>query len=156
MTTRSHMHEVGLAASPERVFAILHTPSAIRGWWGASRCIVHAIEGGTWAAEWGDEDDPDYLTVARIAVFDPPRRMALDAYRYRARSGPLPFQADFRTEFTVTPAALGCVLRVEQVGFPAGPEADEFYAGCEKGWRATFESIRRFLGESEDAATIGA
>lgn len=156
MNTRSHTHEIDLTASPERVFAILHTPSAIRGWWGASRCIVHPIEGGTWAAAWGDEDDPDYLTIARIAVFAPPRSMVLDHYRYRARTGPMPFDAEFRTEFTVTPAGRGCVLRVEQTGFPIGPEADEFYAGCKKGWRDTFESIRRFLGEAEHSATIGA
>lgn len=146
MTTRTHTHEMRLAAPPERVFAILHTPSAIRGWWGASRCIVEPVEGGVWAAAWGAEDDPEYITIARIAVFDPPRRIVFDDYRYRAKSGPLPFDADFRTTFTVTPAEGGCILKVEQEGFPAGPEGDAFYAGCEKGWRETFEAIRRFLG----------
>jgi hypothetical protein len=38
-------------------------------------------------------------------------------------------------------------LRVCQEGFPNDPIADEFYEGCERGWRETFESIRRFVDE---------
>ena len=66
MATRRHVHaKIELPASPERVFALLHTPSAIRGWWSAARAIVLAKEGGTWAATWGEsEDDPDHVTVA--------------------------------------------------------------------------------------------
>lgn len=152
MTTRFHVHEVALNRSPERVFRLLITPSDVRGWWGAARCIVEPVEGGTWAAAWGeDENNPDYLTVAQMIVFDPPRRIVLGDYRYRARSGPLPFEADLRTEFTITPTAGGCILRVEQHGFPAGPEADEFYRACEKGWRDTFEAIARHLASSGPA-----
>ena len=149
MTTRRHMHKIELAASPQRVFAILHTPSAIRGWWSASRAIVLAEEGGIWAATWGaSEDEPDYITVARIKVFDPPRRLVLTDYQYFARSGPLPFQADFTTEFSVEPAGAGSRLRVTQDGFPTDPIADAFYAGCETGWRNTFAGIKRFLDEA--------
>jgi hypothetical protein len=36
---------------------------------------------------------------------------------------------------------------VVQEGFPTDPEADEFYEGTERGWRETFESIRRFVAE---------
>jgi uncharacterized protein YndB with AHSA1/START domain len=146
MATRRHVHEIELPASPERVFALLHTPSAIRGWWSASRAIVLAKEGGTWAATWGEsEDQPDYITVARIAAFDPPRRLVLTDYHYQAKEGPLPFQADFVTEFTVIPRPQGCTLRVSQDGFPTDSVADAFYAGCEVGWKNTFEGVRRFL-----------
>jgi uncharacterized protein YndB with AHSA1/START domain len=125
---------------------LLHTPGAIRQWWGAARAIVIPERGGLWAAAWGEsEDDPDYVTVATIREFDPPRRMVLSDYRYRARSGSLPFAAEFMTEFVVTPERDGSMLRVAQNGFPAGPEADSFYAACEKGWRDTFAGIRRYL-----------
>ncbi len=78
MATRRHIHEEVFPASPERVFALLHTPSAIRGWWGVARAIVVAEEGGVWAAAWGEaEGDPDYNSAATIRVFDPPRRMVL-------------------------------------------------------------------------------
>lgn len=128
------------------MFALLHTPSAIRGWWSAARAVVMAKEGGIWAAAWGErEDEPDYVTAATIQVFDPPRRLVMGDYRYNAKSGPLPFEADFRTEFIVSAHPQGSVLRVVQDGFPVDAVADEFYAGCEKGWRATFAGIRRYL-----------
>jgi uncharacterized protein YndB with AHSA1/START domain len=135
-----------MPATPEQLFALLHTPSAIRAWWGASRALVIAEDNGVWAATWGaDEDAPDYNTAATIRVFDPPRRMVLADYRYRAQTGLLPFQADFVTEFTVKPHADGALLRVVQDGFPCDASADAFYAACEVGWRETFKGIRRYL-----------
>lgn len=146
MLTRTHVHKIELRAAPERVFAILHKPSAIRAWWGAARAIVLAHEGGTWMAAWGEnEDEPDYMTVATIRTFEPPHRLVLTDYKYHAKSGPLPFQADFTTEFTVEQKPGGALLRVSQDGFPCDPVADEFYAGCAIGWRDTFESIKRYL-----------
>jgi len=146
MPTRQHVHEEVFPAPVERVFALLHTPSAIRAWWGAARAIVIAREGGLWSAAWGaDEDAPDYITTATLRVFDPPRRLAFADYRYFAKTGPLPFRAEFVTEFTVTPHGEGAVLRVVQDGFPCDSAADEFYAACERGWKETFAGIRRFL-----------
>lgn len=145
--TRDHRRSVELPVPPERAFAALITPSAIRSWWQVDRAVVVSEPGGTWSAAWGaDEDDPDYATAATIETFEPPRRLVLTDYRYRAKSGPLPFEADFRVEFTIRPAdGGGSVLEVVQSGFPAGPEADEFLAGCETGWRDTLEGLRRFL-----------
>jgi len=143
------VHEEFFSANPERLFALLHTPSAIRRWWGAARAIVAPEPGGIWAAAWGEkEDDPDYLTVATLGAFDPPRRIVFTNYQYRAREARLPFVADFVTEFAVAPHPDGSILRVTQDGFPAAPEADEFYDACQKGWRDTFAGIRRYLAES--------
>lgn len=146
MTTRAHEHEETFDVAPAALFALLHTPSAIRQWWGAARVVVLAEPGGTWAAAWGaSEDDPDYITIATIRDFEPPARMVLTEYRYHAKDGRLPFEADVTTEFTVVPVAGGARLRVRQAGFPVAQEADEFYAACERGWRDTFAGIRRFL-----------
>jgi len=146
--TRAHVHEETFPAAPEALFALLHTPSAIRGWWGAARAVVVPEAGGAWSAAWGaDEDAPDYTTCATIRAFEPPRRMVLADYRYRAKSGPLPFQADFVTEFRVEPRSGGALLRVTQSGFPCGPEGESFLAGCERGWRDTFAGIRRHLAQ---------
>lgn len=149
--TREHRRSIELPAPPERAFEALITPSAIRRWWQVDRAVVVAEPGGTWAAAWGDdEDDPDYASAATIEVFDPPRRLVLTDYRYLVKTGPLPFEADFRVEFTLRPAesggeAGGSVIEVVQSGFPAGPEADDFFAGCETGWRDTLEGLRRYL-----------
>lgn len=148
MSTRKHVHEETFPVPPEVLFALLHTPGAIRNWWGAARAIVLAESDGMWAATWGpSEDDPDYVTVANIREFDPPRRMVLTNYRYHSKTGPLPFDADFVTEFAVAPHPDGSVLRVSQDGFPTTGEADAFYAACETGWRDTFAGIRRYLEE---------
>lgn len=148
--TRKHEHEEIFQVEPARAFSLLHTPSAIRGWWGAARAIIMARNGGLWLAAWGaDEDNPEYITAATIKVFDPPRRLVLDDFRYYARSGPLPFKADFVTDFTVVPNPQGTLLRVVQDGFPTGSEADDFYAACETGWRETFRRIRLYLEQGD-------
>ena len=153
MTTRTHTHAEALPGTPEEVFALLCTPSAIRRWWSAARAIVLPEPGGIWAATWGEsEDDPDYVTVATIREIEPPRRLVLADYRYRARTGPLPFRTDFVTEFVVSPHAEGALLRVTQDGFPSGPEADAVHAACAKGWRDTFAGIRTYLGSRRRGA----
>ncbi|MEM7306271.1 MAG: YfiT family bacillithiol transferase [Planctomycetota bacterium] len=148
--TRTHVHAESFDATPEQLFALLVTPSAIRGWWSAARAVVVPEPGGAWAAAWGaDEDAPDYTSVATIQAFEPPRRLVLADYRYTAKSDPLPFEADFTTTFTIEPdpeRAGAAVLRVEQAGFPGGPEGDSFLQGCDQGWRDTFAGIRVFLG----------
>ena len=150
MATRKHVCSVELSAPATRVFDILCRPSAIRGWWGAARAIVDPRQGGIWVATWGeDEDEPDYISAATLKVFEPPHRLVFGDYRYFSRSGPLPFEAEFTTEFSVAPTANGATLTVVQDGFPADPIADEFYAGCEVGWRNTFEGIRLYLESGE-------
>ncbi len=42
-------------------------------------------------------------------------------------------EAQFTTEFVVEPASMGASLQVAQEGFPATPEADEFFLGCQQG-----------------------
>jgi hypothetical protein len=67
MSTRAHDVVIDLAASQQRVFNALVTPSAIRAWWGAARAIVVPRTGGLWAAAWGEEEDaPEYVTTAVI------------------------------------------------------------------------------------------
>jgi uncharacterized protein YndB with AHSA1/START domain len=141
-----HVHEESFPASPERLFEALHTPSAIRAWWGAARVIVVPEVGGTWAATWGDDEDaPDYVSVSTLVEFDPPRRLVFGDYRYHAREDPLPFKADFLTSFEVEPHPDGALLRVRQAGFPDTPEGRTFLAACDAGWRATFEGLRSYL-----------
>ena len=151
MATRSIVDEIEVPTDPDRTFGFLVSPSAIRAWWQASRAIVLPQMGGTWAATWGeDEDRPDYVTAATIEVYEPPRRLVLSDYRYDARSGPLPFELDTRVEFEVLPSPKGALLRVVQTGFPDGAIADEFYAGCVKGWSDT---LAGFLAHAR--ATLG-
>ncbi len=58
MPTRKHVHEEVLPASPEEVFALLYTPSAIRHWWSAARAVVLPERGGVRAAAWAERELP--------------------------------------------------------------------------------------------------
>lgn len=150
MKKRHIVHAEDFRVSCEALFQILHTPSAICQWWSASSAIVIPKTGGVWAATWGDDkDDPDYVSSATMSVFDPPKRLVMQDYQYHTKSGGLPFEAEFVTEFAIESTATGAKLTVTQDGFPPGEEADDFYAGCQKGWRDTFAGIRGFL-EKED------
>ena len=146
MHTRDHIHEETFPLSPERLFSILHTPSAIRSWWGASTVIVMAESGGIWCAAWGEnEDRPDYISAAAIKVFEPPFRLVLGDYHYTAEDGGLPFEADFEVEFIVSPHEDGATLKVCQRGFPIASEADDYFEACVTGWKDTFLGIRNHL-----------
>lgn len=147
MNTRSHIHQESFDISPEQMFELLITPSAIRGWWGASRVIVSPKEGGAWAAAWGDEDDPDYISTATLGEFDRPRKLVMKYGRYYAKTGDLPFDFadDATTTFMIERNDTGCTLRVEQSGFPCDAIADDFYKACETGWANTFQGIRNYL-----------
>lgn len=149
MATRQHIHEEVFNTSAENLFTLLYTPSAIRQWWSADRAIVVPEVGGLWAAVWGsDEDNPDYITIATIDVFEPPQRLLLRDYRYKSKDGELPFEANFSNEFIVTPHVDDATLKEIHDGFPAGPEGDEFLEGCKLGWTNTFQGIRDFLSST--------
>jgi len=147
---RSITRELHLPIDAPAAFALLHTPSAIRAWWSAARVVVAARTGGLWVAAWGpDEDAPDYITAARIVVWDPPHRLRLGQYEYFTRTAEaLPFTAHFETEFSVQPQEHESLLRVQQTGFPDDSVADQFFGACQRGWAATFESIHRFVTDS--------
>jgi uncharacterized protein YndB with AHSA1/START domain len=150
MKTRKHVHKEEFATPTERLFELLITPSSIRQWWNAARVIVIPEKGGTWTAAWGDdEDDPDYVSAARIRAYEPPHRIVFGDYHHHAKDGPLPFDAEFVTEFAVSAIPNGASLEVTQDGFPALPEADDFYCACQNGWAETFAGIRRLLDDSE-------
>ena len=146
--TRKHEMSTTLPVDTQRAFKLLITPSDLRGWWGASRAIVLPQKGGIWAAVWGEhEDEPEYVTVARIKIFEPGQRLLLDDYRYMSRESELPFEADFSTDFQLSSVEGGCSLTVVQDGFPADEIADKFYKACEVGWQQTLESMRRYVSD---------
>ena len=131
---------------PHAVFQTLITPSEINQWWQSKTAIVLPQAGGRWAANWGDDPDlPDYSMFATISDFDPPHRLTMTDFQYFSKDGPMPFEADFRTEFTVEKTDRGVKLVVLQSGFPDDPSADDYYAGCVTGWKNTLAGIEQFL-----------
>lgn len=144
---RSITETIDVSCSPERLFQTLHTPSEICMWWNARSAIVVPHLGGLWAAVWGkDEDRPDFVTIARLIVFEPPRLLVMGDFEYVARGeDPLPFENQLSTSFCVEPIGEFARLTVTQSGFPDGSAADTFYRGCCQGWTATLAAIRDFF-----------
>lgn len=143
---RAISRRLSLPTTTEETFALLSTPSAIRGWWSAARVVVAPRPRGLWVATWGDDEDaPDYVSAARILAWEPPHRLRLGDFEYYTRTGGLPFDAPLETEFLVADAPNGSTLTVTQSGFPDDAIADDFYAACERGWADTFAGIARFV-----------
>ena len=146
MKTRTLKYHESFDATAEHLFGVLLRPSAIRKWWSASSAIVVPEQGGRYAVAWGeDEDAPEYVTVTSIRTLDAPSHFGLADHYYYGRPGPLPFEARIEIDFDLEAGEAGTRLQVTQRGFPAGPEADEFYAACVKGWRDVFAGIRAYL-----------
>ncbi len=127
----------------------MHTPRAIRGWWGASTAIVVARKNGYYIAAWGDEDDPTYLSYSKIAEFDAPHRIVLVDFEYYAKDGYYPVDAEFVVTFEVLPHEKGSELRVIHDGFPPGSE--DFFEACVRGWQDTCAGIQRYMAETRNS-----
>ena len=137
---------IDIDADAIEVFNALITPSAICAWWQANSAIVLAEPNGTYAVSWGeDEDNPDYLTIARIVRYEPPEILELAEYQYRSSEGGLPFDNDLPVTLTVEQRQGPTRLHVRQTGFPAEESADMYYEGCVKGWEDTLRNIKEFL-----------
>ena len=145
-TTRSQSHEIEIPADPLAVFNFLLAPKAVRGRWSGQAAIITELD-GLWVFAWGErENDPDYVTGARIKSFQAPQRVIL-AYEYcRSRAGILPFGATMTAEFNMQKISApkgqsACLLRITHNGFPHGPDGDAFYESCAHGWRAALQGI---------------
>lgn len=144
---RDHHHHTDIhGCSPQRVFRALITPSDIRQWWGASRAVVIPQLGGIWCAMWGDdEDNPHYVSAAKISRFEPDQSLRMSDFVYQSPDGGLPFEANIETEFIIESIPAGTRLTVHQTGIPEGSIADDFFAGCQKGWHDTLAAMQDYL-----------
>jgi uncharacterized protein YndB with AHSA1/START domain len=150
-STRSQWHEIELPVKPEAVFNLLIAPKIIRGRWDDQGAVITELE-GLWVMAWGErENDPDFVTGARIRSFQAPNRVVLGYEYCRARRGMLPFAAGMSAEFTIQKSPAGTLVRVTQSGFPSTPDADAFYEACGHGWRAALQGIGLALAPAAPA-----
>ena len=145
---RKQTHKVDLPVPPETAFEFLVKYAHLREWWSVSYAIVIPGEGGTWTASWGrDRNNPDYITTANISRWRPGKYLELSDYRYYARNNSIPAGADFTTRFDIKPIDEGARLIVCQSGFPDDPATDDYYKGCDEGWKRVFETLRDYAAQ---------
>jgi uncharacterized protein YndB with AHSA1/START domain len=150
MNTRRQILEEPFGITPERMFAILTTPGAIRSWWGASSVVIDARKGGSWVTAAGETDaDFEFINSFEILEFDPPKRMLLGGGKYFAGNN-WPIRTNITTELIVEAQPAGCILRIVQESSPADPLLDDYFDACVAGWQNSFEGIRNYLHNNPD------
>ncbi len=143
---RAITESVEVACTPDRLFQTLHTPTEICMWWNARTAVVMPRPNGLWMATWGkDEDRPDYITVARMKVFDPPKQLVMCEFEYWSGEEPLPFADQLETAFQIEELRGHARLTVTQSGIPDEATADEFFRRCCQGWKATLAAIKDYF-----------
>jgi uncharacterized protein YndB with AHSA1/START domain len=143
MSTRSQWHEIELPVSPAALFNLLLAPKAIRGRWNNIAAVVTEVD-GAWVIAWGQrENDPDYVSGARIKSFQAPQRVTLAFDYSRARSGLLSFANGMAVELTIQAKGASSLLRVTHTGLPAAD--DDYFNACADGWRAALQGLGAML-----------
>jgi uncharacterized protein YndB with AHSA1/START domain len=145
MEKRRQELEEPFGITPERMFEVLTTPSAIRSWWGASSVVIDPLKGGSWVTAAGDGDrNAEYINSFEILEFDPPTRMLLGSGKYFTGNN-WPIQTNITTELIVEPQPAGCILRIVQESSPADPLLNDYFDACVAGWQNSFQGIRNYL-----------
>lgn len=146
MPHRKLHFSIDLNAPQVNTYRLLYSPQAIRDCWGARSAIVLPKVDGIWVATWGlDENDPDFVAMARIKRFDPPTTLLLGDYVFHSKLLQLEHKLPaFQTLFEVQANGKGSILSLEQSGFVRDPEIDEFYNRCNIGWKSTLMSLKLY------------
>jgi uncharacterized protein YndB with AHSA1/START domain len=143
--TRREVLAEPFGVTPERMFEVLTTPSAIRSWWGASSVVIDARKGGSWVTASGEGDkDNDYVNSFAIVEYDPPTRMLLGSGKYYTGNN-WPIRTNMTTEILIERQPEGCILKIVQELDPPDPLLDDYFDACVAGWQNSFEGIRNYL-----------
>jgi uncharacterized protein YndB with AHSA1/START domain len=154
MSTDRIEREVMIAASPERVWAVLTEPEHVGTWFGTgSPAEIDLRPGGLMLLDHGAYGS--YSTL--IVKVDPPRAFS---YRWASAYPDVVATPDNSTlvEFTLEPADGGTVLRVVESGFDAIqiPAARLESAGFEshsQGWSGVIEKVGAYA-EGRDESPL--
>lgn len=145
MEKRKEVLEEPFGITPEQMFEVLTTPSAIRSWWGASTVVIDPRPGGTWVTAASDGDQTsEYVNSFEILEFDPPNRMLLGNGKYITGNN-WPIRTNMTTELIIESQPTGCVLRIVQELAPRDELLDDYFDACVAGWQNSFEGIRNYL-----------
>ena len=143
--TRRQILEEPFGVTPERMFEVLITPSAIRSWWGATSVVIDPRKGGSWVTSSGEgEPGSAFINSFEIFEYEPPSRILLGSGKYYAGNN-WPIRTNMTTELLIEPQPAGCILRIVQELAPADPLLDDYFDACVVGWQNSFEGIRNYL-----------
>jgi uncharacterized protein YndB with AHSA1/START domain len=137
--------ETTIAASPERVWAVLTEAEHVGRWFGDAGAEIDLRPGGAMAVRWAE------YGVARMQIVDvePPRRFSYRWAPMREHWGEEPAEGTATlVEFTLDAEGDGTRLRVVESGFEALDATDEqrsrSYGDNTEGWERQLDSVRDY------------
>lgn len=147
----SIVHEIHIAAPPERMFLALVDPDQVPQWWGGQgtgrffRCTKFERDlriGGKWRSEGMDGDGHPFEVVGEYLEIDPPRVLA---YSWIAS-----WTGDAKTivRWELEPAKEGTLVRIRHSGLAAHPDVAKAY----KGWPSMLGWLQALLERGETVA----
>jgi len=141
--SRSHEHEIIIAAPIERVWAGLTEPALLSRWI-VKGAEIEARKGGLLKLDWGEEG----LSEARVEIWDPPGRLQ---YLHLPWEGcpPYPAEGGPRDLYHLEASGEGTRLRLLCFDMPDAPEWDEFVEGTRKGWPFFLGKLKEVLEGNE-------
>jgi uncharacterized protein YndB with AHSA1/START domain len=128
--TRSHDHELEIAAPIEDVWRALTDEEELTRWY-VLDAKVEPREGGSYWISWGEGMEGS----GRVEVWDPPRRLRLVGSSDEA----------VVEEYMLETRGGKTVLRLVHSGIPNTTDWDAFYDGTKDGWPPFLAALRHYL-----------
>jgi uncharacterized protein YndB with AHSA1/START domain len=153
--TRSHRHEVEIAAPVTAVWRALTEAEELTKWY-VEQASVDPREGGDYWVSWGEGMDGH----GRIDVWEPNRRLRLVYVKPDEPDPNLVMDLDdpIVEDYTLEDRGGSTILRLVHDRIPASAEWDAFYDGTNVGWEAYFQLLRFYLerhaGKPKAAVTV--
>jgi uncharacterized protein YndB with AHSA1/START domain len=140
--TRAYAARVDIDAPLDRVWAALCSTAALERWMSPGTRMAAQV-GGLFSGSF----DRAKTFVARIDIFDPPRRMRL----VHLQPDDMPaFDGIVVDDILVEHRELQTIVRVLGEGFPRAEEYNDFYARRQLGWRQSLARLKVYLEKKMD------
>jgi uncharacterized protein YndB with AHSA1/START domain len=128
---RSVIVEREMPHPPEKIWRALTQPHLIEEWLMKSDFKPDVAHRFSFRTEWGGID-------CQVLAVEPNRTLT---YTWAARG------LESVVTWTLTPTAVGTLLRMEQAGFQ--PDQEQAFQGARFGWRKFFKSLEQVLARAD-------
>ena len=155
MMAREIVESVEIAASAERVFAALTTPSELLLWWG-DRAVCPSTHweldlrvGGKWLSRWRwQTGGPEFALGGEVLELDPPRLLTYSWWDDRFPGLPVT-----RVRYEIEPVGCGVRLTMTHSGFDdRRADYDDYHGGWSKVLASLAQWARPRFQSSRDVA----
>ena len=135
--SRSHRHQLEIAASPEAVWKAITQAEQLANWF-PIEAEVEPGPGGRLTYSWGK----DHSGSHRIEVWNPPHHLRTT---WEVKLGEDEADRQLMVDWFIEGTAGGSRLRLVHSGFEPGVDWDEDFTGTQRGWSFELLSLKHYL-----------